>query len=76
MPANNYQMEVQVAAYLASLARQRASLMERAAEAGEALVTHLREQNQLLKEQIALLQERRDYLDDYACEVPDAATNA
>jgi uncharacterized protein with von Willebrand factor type A (vWA) domain len=49
MSTNNYQTELQVAAYLVSLARQITTEMERAAEAEETLVAHLREQNELLE---------------------------
>lgn len=47
-PASNYQVEMQVAAYLLSLARQRTSEMECAVEAAGVLVTHLQKQNELL----------------------------
>jgi hypothetical protein len=55
---NSYKVEVQVAAYLLSLARQRTTEMERSAQAAEALVAHIRDQNKLLEEQNALLEHR------------------
>ena len=58
MSTNTYQMQVQVAAYLLSLARQRTTEIERSAQAAETLVAHLREQNGLLEKQIALLEHR------------------
>jgi hypothetical protein len=57
-PINSYQVEMQVAAYLLSLARQRTTEMERSAQAAEALVSHLRAQNELIETQIALLEHR------------------
>ena len=65
---NSYQLEMQIAAYLLSLARQRASEMERAAEAAGVLVAYLQKQNELLEKQNALL-EHRSWLLEQCCEV-------
>lgn len=63
MSTNSDQVQVQLAAFLLSIERQRAAEMERSAQAAGALVAYLQKQNNLLEEQIALLEHRAWLLD-------------